>query len=591
MKNLIAFSVLILIIFCVIVTVQASKAYNKAIDEGHRNAERMVNSLSDHIELTFNSIDLNMRRAIERQYLNSLFGGSIPQDVENNIKLWVQNSPQIIGMYMIDETGKLNFSVAKPQHKGLLVNSRNYKSEIFFITTKSAPEDETHVWSSKEMGLENPNIFLGRKIIDVDGSFGGIIVSVVDPAYIIDYFKSIETGENSFMALSMNDGRIIASGPQASDEISTQNIKTSESILSFIDENKKLKPSSTEAITDLAASNDSIKIFSHRVFKQMPLKVTVLLDEQDFLEDWGNDRVKDIGFLAIFAIFGSVLSFFAITMARQIRRVEESEASAVLASQAKSEFLANMSHELRTPLNAIIGFSEMLDSGYFGMLNQKQRERIHDINLCGNHLLQLINDILEFSKGEAGKLELQDEEMDIADVVAECIRIMSERAKSKMVYLTAENVAGLPHLFGDRRKIRQILLNLLSNAIKFTSADGLVSVSCSLDGYKNLMIVVKDTGIGIPEDEIPKALSVFGQVHRNMSHEGTGLGLPLCKMFTELHGGKLTLESKVGVGTTVSIMMPYQRLMFADLSKNAGANTQQPQTSASTTPSRIAATL
>ncbi len=140
--------------------------------------------------------------------------------------------------------------------------------------------------------------------------------------------------------------------------------------------------------------------------KNIPIIVSVMLDEEDFLSAWRQSRMKDFGFLALFTIFGSILSFFAIAMARQIIRVEESEGAAILASQAKSEFLANMSHELRTPLNAIIGFSEMMNSGYFGPLNPKQKERVHDINLCGSHLLHLITDILEFSKGEAGKLEL-----------------------------------------------------------------------------------------------------------------------------------------------------------------------------------------
>src|SRR5690606_22600402 len=132
---------------------------------------------------------------------------------------------------------------------------------------------------------------------------------------------------------------------------------------------------------------------------------------------------------------GSILSFLAIAMARQILRVEESESAAILASQAKSEFLATMSHELRTPLNAIIGFSEMINSGYFGPLNAKQKERIHDINLCGSHLLQLINDILEFSKGDAGKLELVEEKVDLAEIINEGVRIMNGKIKTKGIHL------------------------------------------------------------------------------------------------------------------------------------------------------------
>jgi signal transduction histidine kinase len=308
----------------------------------------------------------------------------------------------------------------------------------------------------------------------------------------------------------------------------------------------------------------SIKIYAYKGIKKLPLMVGVVMDEEDFLAGWRAARIKDAGFLAIFTVFGSVLSFFALTMARQIQRVEESESAAVLASQAKSEFLANMSHELRTPLNAINGFSEMLGSGYFGPLNPKQKERIHDINLCGGHLLQLITDILDFSKGDAGKLELVEEKVVVQDMVDETIRMMHEKLKSKHINLVTDVDMDLPKLFGDKRKIRQMLLNLLSNSIKFTPEEGTVKLAVRLDQFNNMILTVSDTGIGMAEDDIPVALSVFGQVHRSHNHEGTGLGLPLCKMFAELHGGKLAIGSTIGQGTTVRITFPQNRVLVND---------------------------
>jgi signal transduction histidine kinase len=219
-----------------------------------------------------------------------------------------------------------------------------------------------------------------------------------------------------------------------------------------------------------------------------------------------------------------------------------------------------MSHELRTPLNAVIGFSEMLGAGYFGPMNEKQKERLQDINLCGTHLLQLISDILEFSKGEAGKLELNEEAIDARRSVEEGVRIVADRAKMKQISLTTDFDPLLPVLFADKRKLRQILLNLLSNAIKFTPANGTVKVSLRMDHHRQMHLVVADSGVGIAEADIPTALAVFGQVHRNQSHEGTGLGLPLCKMFAELHGGTLQLTSSVGAGTTVRVIFPSSRM-------------------------------
>ncbi len=174
--------------------------------------------------------------------------------------------------------------------------------------------------------------------------------------------------------------------------------------------------------------------------------------------------------------------------------------------------------------------------------------------------MQLISDILEFSKGEAGKLELYEEEIDLNEGMEECKRIISEKAASKRIKLIVEADAGLPHIHADKRKIRQILLNLLSNAVKFTPEEGSITMQAKIERNGGILLSVTDTGIGIPEEEIQKAMSVFGQVHRSQSHEGTGLGLPLCKMFTELHGGRMSLSSKVGQGTTVSIMLPADRV-------------------------------
>jgi len=309
------------------------------------------------------------------------------------------------------------------------------------------------------------------------------------------------------------------------------------------------------------SAGDGIKIVAVRQLKNTPVAVAVVLDDEDFLYAWRQSRMKDVGFLALFTLFGSILSFFAIAMAKQIVRVEESEGAAILASQAKSEFLANMSHELRTPLNAIIGFSEMINSGYFGPLNAKQKERIHDINLCGSHLLQLITDILEFSKGDAGKLELVEEKVDLIEIINESVRIMNGKIKTKGIHAIVAIEPDLACLWGDKRKIRQVLINLLSNAVKFTPENGTITVAARLDPHGSMNVTVADTGIGIAEADIPKALSVFGQVHRSKSHEGTGLGLPLCKMYAELHDGKLLITSKPGEGTTVRVVFPHQRTL------------------------------
>jgi len=247
--------------------------------------------------------------------------------------------------------------------------------------------------------------------------------------------------------------------------------------------------------------------------------------------------------------------------ARQLVDLAEKYAAektrAETANRSKSEFLANMSHELRTPLNAIIGFSEMMESGIFGPLGSpKYQEYTTDIRSSGQHLLELINDILDMSKIEAGRMTLEMQNIDLAPVVTESLRLVSGRADIASVRIH-NSVTSLPGIDADKRAIKQVLLNLLSNAIKFTPAGGEIFVDA--ENHKDgLTISVRDTGIGIPASALPKIGRPFEQVESQHSkkHKGTGLGLALSRSLVEMHGGTLTIASTEGVGTTVSFTLP-----------------------------------
>ncbi len=242
-------------------------------------------------------------------------------------------------------------------------------------------------------------------------------------------------------------------------------------------------------------------------------------------------------------------------------RLEEARALADEANRAKSEFLAMMSHELRTPLNAILGFAEIIRDHAAALSTAKLSEYAADIHGSGTLLLTLVNDVLDLSKAEAGKMELQMGPVDVSELVSRSLRMVKERAARQAVELGQDTAADLPILYADDRKLMQILLNLLSNAVKFTPAGGRVTVSARSESAEIVAISVADTGVGIAEENVAKALAPFGQIDNLMTrqHSGTGLGLPLAKRLTELHGGVFAIESRVGAGTTVTLRFPVDR--------------------------------
>ena len=243
---------------------------------------------------------------------------------------------------------------------------------------------------------------------------------------------------------------------------------------------------------------------------------------------------------------------------------DEARRRAEAANVAKSRFLATMSHELRTPLNAILGFSEVMKCEILGpMQNDNYKEYAGNIHESGRHLLQLINEILDLSRIEAGRYELHEEPVRLTDVVEDCLRLLNLRAESKGLHVTLEFDKGLGQLWADERAIRQICLNLLSNALKFTPRGGNVALTVANTPDGGQTFVVKDSGPGIPKEEIPKVMQAFGQgslAHRT-AEGGTGLGLPIVQNLVNLHGGTFELRSELRKGTEAIVLLPPGRVL------------------------------
>ena len=300
--------------------------------------------------------------------------------------------------------------------------------------------------------------------------------------------------------------------------------------------------------------------------------VGVIAITTDITEQWDNiiylEKLIFIGFVIVFLVFFIIVMYNTNYAQRIInkqfetnRELEEAKTRAETESSAKTDFLANISHELRTPLNAIIGFSEIMIAETYGKIgNDQYKEYVSDINGSGKHLLSVINDILDFSKASADKLQVDKVELDLNKLASSSMRFVKPRADGASVKLIEKMPSSHIIIVADSKRLKQALLNLLSNSVKFTPPEGSVTLTLKKDDTKKLVnIIITDTGIGMSDQEIPKALSSFGQVDNKLSrrYEGTGLGLPLTKKLIELMYGKFDLQSKPGKGTTVTITFEY----------------------------------
>jgi signal transduction histidine kinase len=246
---------------------------------------------------------------------------------------------------------------------------------------------------------------------------------------------------------------------------------------------------------------------------------------------------------------------------QELRRARD---AAEIANRSKSEFLANMSHELRTPLNAIIGFSELMKNEVLGPIGvPSYGGYVRDIHESAQHLLGIINDILDLSRVEAGKLKLFESTMNIVAVVQGVVRLISERATDAAVKIAVEAPPDMPALWADERLVKQMLINLLANAVKFTPRGGQVTVRLQQDAAGAIAVLITDTGIGISETDMAKVMEPFGQADGSLRrrYDGTGLGLPLVRSFVELHGATFDLDSRVGAGTTAIVRFPVERTL------------------------------
>lgn len=553
--GIIGFSIILVMGIVTIALLHYEYQFKQDKQEAIIQAERSVNIVSNHLELTLATVDGVVSRAVEKYYVHKLLGYDVSQLIPSHLNDRVQEVPFVAAILVTDKDRAISWaSVNKPYDKKKITSL--YSSYTGFLFQQEAVENGGLAVNVLSHNSGKKYIVLTRPLLGEGGHVEGVISAFVDASYFITYFRSISKGEYSNIELFLDEGSVLTASPKK--------ISGLESLYDQVSLHE-VGPQQV-AVLDLLAENKVGALIAYKRLVNLPLTVMMITDGPHILQSAIMQRNYYIAFISVFVLFAVVIYYALWLISQHIERVKESEELAVTASQAKSEFLARMSHEFRTPLNAIIGFSEVMQQGIYGKISKKQAERVRDIHRCGRHLLGIVNDILEFSKGEANKLSLYESDIAIRACVLRSTSMVKPAARIKQIRLIEKVDKGLPRFRGDEKKLKQILVNLVSNAVKFTHDRGVVIVSARISKERELIIQVKDTGVGMSEQDLPHAMSLFGQVLKEdhligHSHEGTGLGLPLCKMFVELHDGTIAMDSIEGVGTTVTLTFPATRCL------------------------------
>jgi two-component system cell cycle sensor histidine kinase PleC len=486
---------------------------------------------------------------------------------------------------LVDANGKLISTTIKPGINGVDM------SELEYIKVHLALVNPDMYISEPTVGRISGRVMIqvSKRIDDANGKFLGILVFALAPDDLTSLHRSIDLGPSGTIALVGTDGL-----PRARfGDVPEGSPSAMGGLWPLM-----LEPDAMNGVVRSDAVDGIARIWSLRRLPNYPLMVAAGLSVDDELTESRTHTALEFGIGVAASLLLVVLN---ILLVREIRRrnqrelelarehaalesaraellVEQGKLAAVnrelvlsteraeAANLAKSQFLAQMSHELRTPLHAVIGFSELISHHVAPMPAAGQiAGYAEDIMKSGRHLLELINSILDLSKVESGNASLAEDEVALREVIHDSLTTVREQASEAGVAIDTNLPETLPVILGDTTKLRQVFINLLSNAVKFTPRDGSVTVSARQDVDGGFAVIVADTGIGMTEAELTIAMEPFGQVEHSFarSFEGTGLGLPLARRMAELHGGRLTLRSVKGVGTSVEVYLPPSRILLS----------------------------
>jgi len=538
--------------------------HQQALRDAESRLAQLNLVLTEQVERSFQSIDTVLQTIAAISGRGDLFNRAVLPRMQAYLANQAEASPHVRSFFVMNQDGDLIIDSGNP-----VARRYNGADRDNFQFLKSAKSDDVHIAAPLLGRLSGEWLFtVSRRLEDQNGEFAGIISSTVDILYFARFFESVNLGDDSRITLWRNDGTFLVGTPFVERRLGRKH----EEMTAWIE---SLGGRKTGVLRQNGLVGGEERMTSFNMMKSYPILIQVSRSIDGILAPWRGESYA-LGVFALLAILvlcgiGWVLLMMARAQENLLLSAYEARAHAEYASKLaeranrqKSKFFSAVSHDLRTPLCTISGFSDLMLAGHAGALTEKARDYVENIQNCGKYLLELLNDLLDMGKIEAGRLTLSEDEFGLRGVVQECLRQSSALSTAARVALAPYQGAEFG-LRADPLRMRQILFNLLSNAIKFTPAGGRVEIATARAADGSLRISIKDSGIGMSREEITTALEPYGQVRNDFTRtrEGTGLGLPLVKSLVDMHGGRLEIDSEPGAGTTVTVVMPAERVLTA----------------------------